>query len=303
MMPLKAAQWDMGGIAGALRQLGGSASQLLSGTGNSIADYYRNMDPTKRNDIMRALMGAGAGATALGLSHAFSTRDPEDRSTWQSKALLGALLGGTAAYALPKGMQLLKGQVKLPNEQDVGVAEKDLNSTLSALVSHPGLTAGGVAGGMWGAKHYAPWLPSKFNLQKHLFGIAERTPKQLDAYIPRGTRIGDAVNGMSKVDVRDALSRLSAGSRDYLTYGNRQVAPGWLSNLSQKRVIGKPLSALFKIRQELPASGLTGPGSWSWLKPTLRGNVLKDPRARLVAAILGGAGAGWLGQKAVQGAV
>lgn len=260
MMPLKAAQWNMDGITGALRQLGGNASQLMSNAGNSIADYYRNMDPTKRQDIMRALMGAGAGATALGLSHVLGTRDPEDRSTWGSKALMGALLGGTAAYALPKGMQLLRGQAKLPNEQDVGVAETGLNAGLSGLAKHPGAVAGGAIGGLKAYKHYAPWLPTKANLFKQI--NAAKGNRAADAVnLTRGWRtapnqtIQDIINGLSKQQIREGMTTMS------------------------------------------------GPGGFRYagLRTPLR--AFKDPRARLLAAILGSAGLGYGVQKGLQGAV
>lgn len=129
-------------------------NDVLSGLGNKARDaggamssWYQGLNPEVRSTLARGLVGAGAGAALTGGMAAVSGReDPEHRHNVKGQALLGALLGGTAAAGLPLGLKMLGGGIDLNGESKKPLIAHGGDKIIGGAVRHPATTAlGGAA--------------------------------------------------------------------------------------------------------------------------------------------------------------
>lgn len=139
---IKQSQFDASSLLSGLRDAGTAA-------GSGVSNWYSSLNPEVKNTVMRGLLGAGAGATALGLTHALTAENPTDT---KRKAMLGALLGGTGAVALPAGVDILRGNITMPGEPELGPMDRINTGIATAIGENPLVIGGGVAGGVLGRK-------------------------------------------------------------------------------------------------------------------------------------------------------
>jgi len=120
----------------------------VQGAGSNISEWYEDLNPEVRNAVIRGGAGALGGAALGGGLNYFHNRarDPEDRTSSLSPALLGALLGGGAAIALPAGLKMLTGQTRFPTERRPSLVSRGVSGVLSPVTAAPLPTAGGLVG-------------------------------------------------------------------------------------------------------------------------------------------------------------
>lgn len=82
----------------------------------SSVDWSKMLSST---DARNALIGSALGGLVLGGAGLMSDRDPEEsRYAPVKDALLGAVLGGVAGYAIPKGVELFRNSGTLAPDDD-----------------------------------------------------------------------------------------------------------------------------------------------------------------------------------------
>lgn len=127
-----------------LRRTGSDLGERARGAGKNIGAWYEALGPETRNMLLRGLAGGAAGGLITGGLASRIPRDPEHRTGVVGPALLGALLGGGTAAAMPAGLKLLKGQVKFPSEKRRSVTSRALDPLARFTVRHPAAIAGGI---------------------------------------------------------------------------------------------------------------------------------------------------------------
>lgn len=113
-----------------------------------IASWYARLDPEVKGNILRGLAGAAVGGGAAATISALTPQDRERKRGVLGPALLGALLGGGGAVAVPAGLKMLNnGGLTFPGETSQPAGSKLLDKTLDSTVfKHPAaLLAGGGA--------------------------------------------------------------------------------------------------------------------------------------------------------------
>jgi len=240
------------------------------------------MDPELRATILRGLLGAGAGATALGLSHALNPRDPDERGGIGRKALLGAILGGTGAVAIPTGLKMLGGGIQLPNEKRTGPMEGVISSGAGALARNYGAAAGGIGAGALAHRANKGLVggflqgPSAAKVQD----MIARSPLSNAAKQRLNTKL---VPGISSRTLRDLANRANP-DLNYINFTKKVRAPRFFDKI--------PMAPR---RVRVPTR--------SGLKALTSLRSLRDPRARMLAAIAAGLGVGAIAQRGVEGSV
>lgn len=127
-----------------MQRAGSTISSGLHGAGSNLQQWYGNMDPEAKKAILRGLIGAGIGGAATGGMAAATPHDSEEKRPVMGPALLGALLGGTAAAALPYGAKLIGGSTNLPGLKD----RKPAGSKLVDALTYPASEHLGALGGL-----------------------------------------------------------------------------------------------------------------------------------------------------------
>jgi hypothetical protein len=279
---MKSSQWDLSGITDQLKQMAGSVGSRVSGATDAVKNWYGQQDPNVRATILRSLIGAGTGATALGLAHHMGTQDPDDRTTWKQKALLGALLGGTAAAAIPMGWNYLRGKQRLPEETPSGFLETGLDRMLDFGARNIGGVAGGVAAGIPAVRHYGNFVG----------GLRGPTKAHLTAEMAKPIPI----NSLYDMEMRNQALAKALGARmlPHPTIPDVQVPdvneikplmlkmPHRASNIREAMKTFRPGYDYMTRGRGFKANFKAIPG---------------DPRVRLLAMILGGSALGGLSQK------
>jgi len=122
-------------------------AQVLQRMGDWFQQAQQN--PEVRKALIRALIGAALGGGAAGGMALATPHDPEEgRQRVLGPALLGALLGGGAAAALPVGLKMLRGDIRLPGEARPGVTGRVGDTIARGVLSHPGMAIGGGVGAL-----------------------------------------------------------------------------------------------------------------------------------------------------------
>jgi len=89
---------------------------------NSLKDMVSSVDWSKmmsRSDARNAIIGSALGGLVLGGSSLLGERDPEESKLAPvGDALTGALLGGVAGYAVPKGLAMFRDSGSLAPDND-----------------------------------------------------------------------------------------------------------------------------------------------------------------------------------------
>ena len=112
--------------------------------GSSISKWYGGLNPDVRNTLARGLLGAGAGAAITGgMSAMVDAGDPEHKRDIKGQALMGALLGGTAAAGLPAGLKLLSGSGRFGGEDRKPLAGRMGDAAVGGVLNHPAAAVGG----------------------------------------------------------------------------------------------------------------------------------------------------------------
>lgn len=124
-----------------LNQVLGSLGNSVNDAGSSLRTWYSKLDPTLRNTLLRGLAGAAVGGVATGGIAAMTPRDEDDRKSVLGPALLGALLGGGTAAALPIGAKLLGSGIRFKNESRRPAGAKTVEALGAPIVTNP-LTVG-----------------------------------------------------------------------------------------------------------------------------------------------------------------
>jgi len=125
----------------------------LSSMGGKITDWWGAVPDEAKKTMLRTAIGAGAGGL---LAHtATGGFGDKEYRPGISPALLGALLGGGAAFAAPMGMKLLKGDIRFAPKAVRNPVDAGLNAAGGAMLHNPATTAG-LAGSVWGWHRFAP---------------------------------------------------------------------------------------------------------------------------------------------------
>lgn len=291
----KDAQWDVDSILSKLRAAGTAAKDTASTASGQIRDYYNKVAPDLKDKIIAGvlgddsggralrggLIGAGVGATALGLAHAMNPRDPDERRNIPRHALIGALLGGTAGASIPLGKDMLDGTLRFGNEPTIGLIDSLSANAGRSAVHNYGATAGAVGGGILGARRYKNLIGGiglKGPSASHVAGLLKTNPALSDA--TRAYWYSKLVPGVSQETVRNVAQI----GRPELVY----------KNLTKPMLSAKTLAGLPRTGKYL-----------KYLKrPSFRGMTnFKDPRVKLLATILALTAAGTVVQKGVEGRV
>ena len=110
---------------------------VKSAAGNAIGKWFRDLSPDVKNTLLRGSVGASLGAAATGGVAALTPHDREDRHAVRNQALLGAILGGTGAAALPLGGRLLGSGIRLQGESHKPIGARAIDTGLGAVARHP----------------------------------------------------------------------------------------------------------------------------------------------------------------------
>lgn len=119
--------------------------QLLDGlkdkatdAGGQLMNWYGGLNPEMRATITRGLAGAAVGGAA---GYGLTPKDEKGRRP-MNQALLGMLLGGGTAAALPAGLKMLgNGGIKFKSESDRPLGLRALEAPGDFVFGHP-LTVG-----------------------------------------------------------------------------------------------------------------------------------------------------------------
>ena len=112
-----------------------------SDANNTLSSWYNGINPEARQALLRGLIGAGAGA-AIGGGMSFRSRDPD--ATVAAPAVLGALLGGTAAAGLPAGLRMMNGGITFNQKTHKPMVGRLGDSAVGTVVRHPAMTGLGL---------------------------------------------------------------------------------------------------------------------------------------------------------------
>lgn len=97
-----------------INQLLGGLKDTASDAGGALKDWFANLSPDTKSTMVRGLAGAAVGGAA---GHYLTPDDPDPRhKPVMSPALLGALLGGGAAAAIPAGLKMMGNGIKFESE-------------------------------------------------------------------------------------------------------------------------------------------------------------------------------------------
>ena len=115
-----------------------------------IASWYASLDPEIKGNILKGLAGAAVGGGAAATISALTPQDRERKRGILGPALLGALLGGGSAVALPAGLKMLNnGGVTFPGETSKPVGSKLLDKAVDSTVFEHPIALGAGAGAAW----------------------------------------------------------------------------------------------------------------------------------------------------------
>jgi hypothetical protein len=131
-------------LAEFIERVGGATGDA----GKRIGDWYQGINPEARSALLRGMGGAAVGGLAAGGMSALTPRDEDAPSPVLRNALMGALMGGGAAAALPAGLKMLGGQTRFSGEPKPGIMGRGFNLFAKPFEKAPLTTAGGVAGGV-----------------------------------------------------------------------------------------------------------------------------------------------------------
>lgn len=120
-----------------LNSLLGGMGDRLSDASSSLRNMYQHLDPTLKNTLLRSLAGAAVGGTVTGGIAAMTPRDKEDRRGVVGPAMLGALLGGGTAAALPIGMKMLGSGIRFDSEAHKPIGATITDTALKPVLNHP----------------------------------------------------------------------------------------------------------------------------------------------------------------------
>lgn len=101
--------------------------------GHQLMKWYGGLNPELRNTMVRGLAGAAVGGVA---GHALAPADERGRKGL-SPALLGMILGGGTAMALPAGLKMMGNGIKFRSESERPLGVRMLEAPGSAALNHP----------------------------------------------------------------------------------------------------------------------------------------------------------------------
>lgn len=104
-----------------------------SGAGSQLMNWYGHLDPEVKNTIVRGLAGAAVGGAA---GHFLAPEDERGKKGL-SPALLGMLLGGGSAAALPLGLKMMGNGIKFKSEADRPLGVRALEAPGEFALRHP----------------------------------------------------------------------------------------------------------------------------------------------------------------------
>jgi hypothetical protein len=281
-----------------------------SDIGQQIAGAYNRIPEEVRATALRGLLGAGVGAGALGLTHALTPRDPDEESHLGRRMGLGALAGGGLAMAAPIGKDLLSGARTFINEQSKGPFESALGALGGAAGGHWGATLGGGTGAWMGLKALRNQLPMESSLFRtwNSMSNAKMSPLIVRNLLDRFRNMPGIVGGIhGPADIKSTLERAATlGGKDNVRTAIRQMLshlhgstyqtagdffqPGRSIPIPQAvRSVGNRLADMLGRTARVPAMTAL-PKLRQPLIATLKN--MKDPRLKLLGAILAGTAAG-----------
>lgn len=219
---------------------------MASQAGGSIKDWYNNLNPEMRSAVMRGLAGAGVGALATGgLAH-MSPHDPEARHPVMGPALMGALLGGGTAAALPYGLKLLANKAQMPGESEQSIGATAMDKLVGLVGGNPAATVGTAAG--------AGSLIHAMSKRKNpAFKGKPDQPQYVDsplrqAWESTGGAAQPAKRGVLDImhDLTDPAKR-NAAIQELKGFGRKSVKPGTYA-ASAKEIPGKGINFAKRVR-------------------------------------------------------
>lgn len=104
-----------------------------SGAGSQLMKWYGGLNPEVRGAVVRGLAGAAVG----GAAGRFLAPEDEKGRKGLSPALLGMLLGGGTAAALPLGLKMMGNGIKFKSETDRPLGLRALEAPGSFALNHP----------------------------------------------------------------------------------------------------------------------------------------------------------------------
>ena len=131
-------------LANAAASTASSQGGAAGDAGQQIGDWYKGINPEARSALLRGLGGAAVGGITAGGMSALTPRDEDAPSPVLRNALMGALMGGGAAAALPAGLKMLGGKTRFSGEPKPGIMGTGFNMLAKPFEKAP-LTATGAA--------------------------------------------------------------------------------------------------------------------------------------------------------------
>lgn len=173
-------------------------------------------------DVRNAAIGAGIGGLTLGGVHYLSDKDPEDsKYAPLGSALLGAVLGGTAGYAIPKAIRTMRGDgasagassatAPKPKPKPVPVAPKAKPTNVGASAREY-VEDAAISGGTGAALGGASLIPSEIATRKlkHSNSVAQQ---KVDAVRHAGTSKGNAAAAALNKNLAAATDDAAAAAK------------------------------------------------------------------------------------------
>ena len=105
--------------------------------GESLTNWFQNLDPQLKKTLIRGAAGAAVGGATTGGIAAMTPRDKKDKHAIRNQALLGAILGGTGAAALPAGFGMLGNGMHFRGEQKKPLTAAAVDAPIKGLAHHP----------------------------------------------------------------------------------------------------------------------------------------------------------------------
>lgn len=254
-----------------------SVMDRVRASGGAIHDWYSGLDPAVQKTLIGGAVGAGTGATLLGLRRALSEKDPDERSGVTGKALTGALLGGLAGSAIPLGLSMFHGDIKAPGEPEPGAISSAVSGTVNGSLRHWPTMLGGALGGTAMARKYKGLIgglmqgPSAGHVENYILSrIKDGTMSMQDALSVLNDHGINGISGLSNAKASQ-LRNVFGG------VGKKKGLTGSVRYGDLTKRIFHSKGKIFKYLRRPSLHGLTN---------------IKDPRVKLLATVLGGLGVG-----------
>ena len=180
-----------------------------------VKDNWDRLPPEIKKTLYGMLAGAGVGGAAGVMSGVSSHGDDSALGSALTRGAAGAAMGGAAGGLGMGGYQLMSQGRMLPGEErGFSPLRSGTDMAAGAVMAHPGVAAGLLAGGIYGYRNTPSFSDLDATLSKRVADTAENTPARTRAEALQKT-FNDMLDPASPhaVDKRKTINSLLADIR------------------------------------------------------------------------------------------